>query len=246
MKWTIGDIHGNYLTLLELIKKVKNKDPKAEFYFTGDFCDRGPRSAEVIKYIIEGIKSKEFKAVKGNHEEMFYDFFECSSGFIQNGGEQTIDSYMNFYSNLSKDEVFFKMEEDARFLNSLPLYIVEDELIISHSFCIEEVHEKGIENINSIRDEIFNWNRLLPKENIQTNYFNITGHNITNYFRKHKLKGFNKKTEVIICENYACIDTGAFITEGHNLDYGGVLTALSYPGLEVLQQQNIDQGAKNV
>jgi len=104
-KYIIGDIHGSYLTMLALIEKVKEKDPKAEFIFTGDYIDRGPRSAEVVEFIIEGIKSGEFQGVRGNHEGLMYEFFQSRFGsnwLSGNGGTATVESYRDYY-NLEDD-----------------------------------------------------------------------------------------------------------------------------------------------
>jgi len=86
-KWIIGDIHGTYFTMLALIEKVYKKDSNAEIIFVGDFVDKGPRSKEVLEYILPRIESGEFKAVKGNHEGLMYNgiYHPFSSNWSYNG-----------------------------------------------------------------------------------------------------------------------------------------------------------------
>jgi len=64
--YIIGDVHGEYQTLLALIERLP-KD--AKLIFVGDLIDRGLESAEVVKLVrIFG-----HACVMGNHEnEMIY------------------------------------------------------------------------------------------------------------------------------------------------------------------------------
>jgi hypothetical protein len=96
----------------------------------------------------------------------------------------------------------------------------------------------GIRRFSSMRKN-FIWNRRLPTEP-QDKYFNITGHNITNYFKDKA--GYDESTKCIINQDtgVACIDTGAFIDENQGVDYGGLLTAISFPTLDIIQQKNIE------
>ena len=48
--FVIGDVHGCYHTLLDLLNKLP-KD--ASIIMIGDLCDRGPYSKEVIDLIIK-------------------------------------------------------------------------------------------------------------------------------------------------------------------------------------------------
>jgi len=280
MKWIIGDIHGTYLTMMALIDKIKTKDENAEIIFVGDFCDKGPRSKEVIEYILSGVESGEFQAVRGNHEEIMYHgiFYPFGIDWDANGGAVTRYSYYGGkpfeLDPLNRDKLISDgnslMEEHAKKLIELPLFLKFDDeidgkkLLVSHAPCAEFIDEYlelhgGTEEENEIamqkyedeyslkeriritkNGDLINMNRNLPtKEN---KYFNITGHNITGkLLTKYKnIECFNKDTEVIIDKElgYACIDTGAVL--GTKEIFGGKLTAISFPGLEVIQQENID------
>jgi len=268
MKWIIGDIHGCYETMMALLEKIKSKDENPEIIFVGDFVDKGLKSKKVLEHIIPRLKSGEYKAVKGNHEELIYDgvYNPFISTWIQNGGQFTINSYKE------KDIVDRTLiGEHINFLNKLPLYLIFEEennkdLLVSHAFCSEYIDEfeslygegyseekiKAFEKefgliercrIEENRD-LFLWNRSLPdKENEK--YMNITGHNITGHLiaKYGDIRGYDEKTEVIIDRDfgYVCIDTGAFIDDRYDANFGGKLTAISYPGLEIIQKENIDK-----
>jgi len=276
MKWVIGDVHGCMGTLLELLNKIEAQDENPEYIFVGDFVDRGPRSAEVVEFILEGIKSGEFKAVKGNHESLMYLYFQSKFGSnwtSSNGGLQTIRSYRDYYSEMDDEEIEMKMEEDAELLCSLPLYLIFDEkdengrkLLISHAPCSDYIddylqiygpnaepnasekyeEEFGLHarcQITKMAD-LFDWNRQLPV-NKSEKYFNITGHNITGHLieRFNKIPGYDKDTEVIVDneKGYACIDTGAFVNWEYDADFGGKMTAISFPDKKIIQQENIER-----
>ena len=57
----IGDIAGNYLTFLALIKKM----PDDPIVSVGDMIDRGPRSKEVLEWFM-----RHGSALLGNHEHL--------------------------------------------------------------------------------------------------------------------------------------------------------------------------------
>ncbi|MDP3444408.1 MAG: metallophosphoesterase, partial [Ignavibacteria bacterium] len=69
-RWIIPDIHGCSKTLKQLIEYQIKPSRTDEFYFLGDYIDRGPDSKGVIDYIME-LQRKEFtiRLLLGNHEE---------------------------------------------------------------------------------------------------------------------------------------------------------------------------------
>ncbi len=54
----IGDIHGCFNTLKELVGKVKGKYPGIKIYSVGDLVDRGNFSYEVLDFIVMRRKHK--------------------------------------------------------------------------------------------------------------------------------------------------------------------------------------------
>ena len=123
----IGDIHGCYKTFLALLKQL----PKDDIYIVGDLIDRGPRSNEVIQYLID---NPEIKSVLGNHEEMMLDYLKDPNvnWWLMNGANTTKRSYNN---NIPLDHIDF--------LSQLPLSIEVDNVIISHSGNPDDTWDRG-------------------------------------------------------------------------------------------------------
>ncbi len=68
--WAIGDIHGCFLELTELLILIPDTD---NIIFLGDYVDRGPNSLMVIDFVIENINNPRFQFLRGNHEQMMFD-----------------------------------------------------------------------------------------------------------------------------------------------------------------------------
>jgi serine/threonine protein phosphatase 1 len=121
----IGDIHGCYFTLKELVERIRRNYPGIPIYCIGDLIDRGNFSFETIEYFInEGLTT-----TSGNHDFMFYYFItdpanEIGKSWLYNGYETTQASYS------SKQD---KVVEHLNFINNLPLYINLEDCFISHA-----------------------------------------------------------------------------------------------------------------
>jgi serine/threonine protein phosphatase 1 len=217
-KWIIGDVHGSFRTLLELVKKLP-KD--ADIIFVGDLVDRGSGSREVINFI----RKRGYDCIRGNHEEMMvnglkYEIALDYQSWIANGGDVVMDNYDNNESQLM---------DDVNWLDELPYYkyydnirdIYDRPLLITHAPISNEIY-KNKDYMKMI------WSRSYTKK--KNNFFNIFGHNITLYDRIHGLT--DEKLILDFEKGYCGIDTGAFLEEGY-------LTAISFPNFEVIQQKHI-------
>ena len=94
--FAIGDIHGCYYTLLELMNKLPLESGD-KIIFLGDYIDRGLHSKQVVQYVKEMADAGQAIALLGNHEKMCIDTYNGSGHWGQtwrnNGAEQTVDSY---------------------------------------------------------------------------------------------------------------------------------------------------------
>ena len=93
--FVIGDIHGHFDELVELLKSW---DEAAEqLVFLGDYIDRGPDSSKVVALVKELVETKGAIALKGNHEDMLKEFLEDpifnAEHYLLQGGYQTMLSY---------------------------------------------------------------------------------------------------------------------------------------------------------
>ena len=97
MKYVIGDIHGQYYKLLDLINLTK-KDA-TEYIFLGDYIDRGEHSKEVIDYLIKLSKKVKCIFLIGNHEDMWFKYLKGDKSWLDMillyGGIKTVKSYID-------------------------------------------------------------------------------------------------------------------------------------------------------
>lgn len=220
--YVIGDIHGYYDDLVELINKLPNKF-ESKICFVGDLIDRGPDSQKVV----ELVKSHNYDCVLGNHELMCIEYngnpYNQYGGYGQskynlfgeNGGRATLESYGDIEL----------LQEDIEYFKTLPLYIkykdlVNDRgqsLIVSHSCCLNYLSNLDNPGV----DEYILWNRDVLMDNKELfirrskDLFNIFGHTITD--------------EVVVKDSYASVETGVARKEKGK----GKLSCIAFPSMEV-------------
>lgn len=95
--FAIGDIHGCFDLLKELLENKIQLQKPDKLILLGDYIDRGIQSKEVIDYIID-LKEKGIDIVPllGNHESMLLDAYNnegLTYKWIQNGGSTTLKSF---------------------------------------------------------------------------------------------------------------------------------------------------------
>jgi len=189
----IGDIHGCYELLLDLVERSIMFDPDEDrLVFLGDYLDRGANSKEVVDYV-SGLKKHypgQIVLLKGNHEDLALRAMLCIGDeeactharmlWYLNGGEATVNSFRGI--------------EKARqtlipFIGSLELYHETEEHIFVHAGI---PYGKSPETASS--DEIL-WDRS----------YSYSG-------RKTLIVGHSPKSEIERLKNIICLDTGAFMT----------------------------------
>jgi hypothetical protein len=67
--FVIGDVHGMFDELVALVGKLRPMKGD-RFAFLGDYCDKGPQSAEVLQLVLDLVEAHPGSvALAGNHEE---------------------------------------------------------------------------------------------------------------------------------------------------------------------------------
>lgn len=119
-RYVIGDIHGCYDELKELYDKiVQHADLDAfKIIFVGDYVDRGPKSKEVVDFVMNIEKSGHI-ALMGNHEDMLL------AGEYTYAAE-TIVSFGGFRGH-------YIPEWAMNWMRSLPKYYEDDTIIVAHA-----------------------------------------------------------------------------------------------------------------
>lgn len=208
-KYVIGDVHGCFHTLLELLSKLE-KD--CEICFVGDLCDRGLYSKEVIELVIQN----KYECILGNHDN--YMLMHAKES-LENpnlrwykedymGGKETMENYKNSMQTL---------EKHLSWLETLPNYILKDNYFITHGFGLPYYKNRDLEKAkvgllkNRISDEK-DWGDDWEKDWKDYEIINIFGH--THY------------DEVVIGKNYYGIDTACV--------YGGKLTAIELGSMKLI------------
>ena len=222
--YIIGDVHGCFNTLLELIKQFPNKE-KSQICFVGDVIDRGLFSCDVVELIMQN----DYKMVMGNHERRLlsnkFEFLNNKvpfdrSWFFGNGGEATYRSYLG-------QSVEFK-QRHVDFLESRPVYLEfkdyktqnGEHLVVSHS---------AVGNMWELRNdkyasEEFKRHLLSGRgdEMQVSGIFNVYGH--------------TPVREVKLYKNSVDIDTGCVFNEvGYDK-----LGALEFPSMKIYTQRNVE------
>lgn len=215
MFYLIGDIHGYYNKLSALFDKIKKHITDNDtIIFLGDYIDRGHHSFEVIDFLIDLQKRYNTIYLRGNHESMFLNYLQGHdvSLFMYNGGQATIDSYIENMGSL-------RLPEDHKtFFNSLKLYHETDDFIALHAGLRPgiPVELQSSYDMIWIREEFFLKQYRWPKLVVfgHTTTVNITGLPIYEIYNdEHR--------------NIIGIDTGAA--------YGGPLTCLRLPDKQIFQ-----------
>ena len=193
----VGDIAGNELTLKALLAKMPQD---AQLLSLGDPNDRGPRSKQVIEFLM----SSNSLLVHSNHAHMFIDSWYQSATpgaqpahyekeiFFFNGGMQTIDSYDPTKKARHETMYQYVPKEHIKFLENCPMYIQTDKYFFSHAplfikNTIEKAAQLGTGFLDQFNPDIISrsnllWNRYVPERpHPELNgRINIFGHNSSN------------------------------------------------------------------
>lgn len=70
--YVVGDIHGHFRQLMQILIKIKFNFKKDRLFSVGDLCDRGPDSKEVLNWLTYNW----FIPVIGNHEALIIGYVE--------------------------------------------------------------------------------------------------------------------------------------------------------------------------
>jgi serine/threonine protein phosphatase 1 len=98
--YAIGDIHGSFALLRRLIARCRDDagGRPMTFVLLGDYIDRGPDSAGVVRAVmdLQAELGERAVALKGNHEKVALEVFDGTTEadlWLEQGGEETLQSY---------------------------------------------------------------------------------------------------------------------------------------------------------
>lgn len=100
LTYAIGDVHGCAALLDALLERIADHagDRAHRLVFLGDYIDRGPDSAAVLRTVsrLNWAEPERVVCLMGNHERMLLDALQTRSAaahWMYNGGEVTLDSF---------------------------------------------------------------------------------------------------------------------------------------------------------
>lgn len=121
----IGDIHGCYHSMVDLLSKVNYTSATDTLVFLGDYIDRGPFSYKVVKTLQklqQQVGRDKVICLRGNHEEFPMSYSQAV--WYRNGGMFTSYDY---------DRNGAEVREDFGWFRSLPLYHQTENFIFCHA-----------------------------------------------------------------------------------------------------------------
>ena len=135
--YVVPDIHGMMGHLIRAVECIEQREPRGEcmVIFLGDYIDRGPQSAGVVRLIRDGIAGgKPWVALKGNHEDLMAQSIVAHDksaewSWLQNGGIESIGSYAGDAA---------RMQNDAEWMAALPSFYEDEFRAYVHAFAPEQ------------------------------------------------------------------------------------------------------------
>ena len=120
----VGDIHGGYKALLQVLERSKFNLEEDQLICLGDYVDGWSESADVVDFLIELQKTCTFKPIflRGNHDVWCQEWLntgERKPMWVVQGGQATLDSYIS--------TEYFTKQEHKDFFNGLHNYYVDEE-----------------------------------------------------------------------------------------------------------------------
>jgi len=129
--FVIGDIHGEFPLLIELMNDLPIDWDNDRIVFLGDYIDRGNFIKETINYLSQ-IKG-DVVFLRGNHEDMFLKYLvgKDMELYLLNGGKKTlsqIDDLIWLKDFIMKTQIYFEDENYFYIHGGLEDRSIEDNI----------------------------------------------------------------------------------------------------------------------
>jgi len=228
----IGDIHGCYTELEELLIKLGYKintvSPNETNYgfelispenrkviFVGDLVDRGPDSPKVLKLVMSMVNSGIAYCVQGNHDFKLQKYLSGKKVQLKNGLDITAQQ-------LESETNEFKKNVEQFLYNLISHYVFDNgKLVVAHAGIKEEMQGRGSGAVRTFC--------LYGETTGETDEFGLpVRYNWAKEYRGNAkvVYGHTPVTSAEWINNTIDIDTGCV--------FGGKLTALRYPEEELI------------
>jgi protein phosphatase len=216
----IGDIHGCYDELLELLEKMNYTVDRAaaaalppenrRAVFLGDFCDRGPKNPEVLRLVMNMCEAGSAFCVPGNHDVKLLRKLQGAEVKLNHGLAVTAEQ-------MERESPEF-IQRVIKFLDGLVSHYVLDggRLVVSHAGLGEKLQGRSSGRVREFC--------LYGETTGETDEFGLPVR--INWAEEYRGKalvvyGHVPSREARFLNNTVCIDTGCV--------FGGRLSAFRYP-----------------
>ena len=233
----IGDIHGCYDELIELLIKLGYTIIRTEnsldtddygyvitppagrkAIFLGDLVDRGPASPEVLRVVMSMVKNKTAYCVMGNHDSKLVKYLKGKNVNVKHGLAETV-AQLEHESEVFKRNAF-------EFLDGLISHYVMDEgrLVVAHAGLREEMQGRGSGAVRSFC--------MYGETTGEIDEFGLP-------VRHNWAAEYRGKAKVVY--GHTPVPTAEWLNRTIDIDtgcvFGGHLTALRYPEEELVSVQ---------
>ncbi len=149
-RFVLGDIHGEYEYLIDVLKKSGFRYKEDLLIQIGDIVDRGP---EPFKCMDELLKIKNLVLIAGNHDLNFIEYMNSNRDFLgsyaQNGTHTTVGKW----KKLSQKQC--EKYRSLIFDKMIPYHLTSDNMIFTHGGFPRD------ERLEDIEPDVFAWDREL-------------------------------------------------------------------------------------
>jgi len=241
--FAVGDLHGGLDHLFKLLSCFPELDERDTIVFIGDYLDRGPKSAQVVDYVmnLHAMTPARVVPLRGNHEDAWLRVVdEGWDEFVTPPLNGCLAAYRSFVdgpvpreADVPKPDERMMIQSGAFFpddvvdwIRNLPFWYEDDHAIYVHAG-LPPKPAGGFMHPNEVNAPVcLLWGR---DEGFFRNYRGkrvVFGHTLTEYLAAEIPEGVGSEdVGVWSCGDAVGIDTGC----GH----GGYLTALELPALNV-------------
>ncbi len=228
----IGDVHGCFDELKELVSElgytVSFDDATQKFnvahfdgrklVFLGDLVDRGPKTPEVLSFVMDSVEFKSALCVPGNHDMKLLKKLQGKDVRITHGLAESL-------SQLEKKSPEF-IRRVSEFLDKMVGHYVLDDgkLVVSHAGMKEEYQGRGSGRVREFA--------LYGETTGETDEFGLP----VRYNWAGDYRG-----RAIVVYGHTPVPQPEWLNRTINIDtgcvFGGKLTALRYPEKEIVSVQ---------
>ena len=241
----IGDIHGDLAALTTLLKRLPTLGSQDTLVFLGDYLDRGPDSAGVVRFLMEDLPrstSARIVTLRGNHEDAWLRVMdEGWPGFILpkgNGCQECLRSFLGLppdtvltrEQHVAMHEGSFFPPEVAEWMKGLPIWH-EDEYGLYVHAGVPQVDGRWVHPSEATDAQPLLWTRLPQFFTDYDGKLMVVGHTGTSTLPQERSLYTPDDPDDIFWagkSSYA-IDTGA--------GKGGFLSALELPSFQVFESR---------